>query len=410
MTLEFEKLTPVLQQLARTAAEQQLQRQSQTESSIEILERYATDWAFIEERLQLAEDRADPKFYRAARPLGREEGLNAAVDMPTPPAGATIFATDGSQIMPDRHAAFMYYLINVGGIIYYHGDDGQYGDGRPPGVFSEPEIKYLGETGEDDRIVSSGEVSVERDLQEIGMLAATIAANTEDAMPPFLGLLDQRLLYWPIGGPDGAASKAVEVWLREMTAVRQSGALLAGYIDRPGKTAVVTLVRALAADLDDYETWRDLGKPGATQGLNDAHLFSRILEPGQRSTVFVDISPANKRFADADPANQVCFFYLNPSRSGHQIARVDIPMWVAEDAGRIANVHSLIADQCQILGDYPYVLARADEMAVVGHREHEELNFLIQLAMQRLGVESGITAKQNSKELARGAKTRHEGF
>lgn len=410
MTLEFEKLTADLQQMARTAFEQQAQRRNQTEIALQTLRRYATDWPFIEERLQLAERRADPKFYRAARPLNRNEPLNAAVDPSTPPACATLFATDGSQIMPDRHAAFLYYLINVGGIIYYHGNDGVYGDGRPPGVFSEPDIHYLGEMDEDDLSISSGAVSVARDLQEIGMLAATIAANQDDATPPLLGLVDQRLLYWPIGGPDGAASKAVETWLREMTAVRHTGALLAGYIDRPGKTAVVTLLLALAADLDDYATWRDLGKRGTTQGLNDARLFSHLLAPGQRSAVFVDISPANSRFAEADRANQVCFFYLNPGRAGRQIARVDIPLWVAEDAGRVAAVHSLIYDQCQILGDYPYVLARADEMAVVGHREHEELDFMIELAMQRLGIEGQITAKQGSKEVARGGRTRHEGF
>jgi hypothetical protein len=404
MALEFEKLTPDLEKMALTAAQQQVQRRQRVEVSLQTLRQFAVEWQMIEVRLLLAHQRADPKYYRAARPLNQDEGLNAAINFPTPPDNATIFAADGSQIMPDRHAAFLYYLINVGGIIYYHGDDG---DGRPPGIFSEPEITYLGDEQEEDGLISSGVVSVLRDLQEIGMLSATIAAYKEETAPPLLGLVDQRLLYWPIGGPEGSGNKAVEEWLIEMTAIRRCGALLAGYIDRPGKAAVVTLLQALAADLNDFETWRSLGRRGAGLGLSDAALFSQVLQPGQRSAVFVDISPANERFAEYDPANQVCFFYLNPGRHGNQIARVDIPMWVAERPEQVAAVHALIYDQCQILGDYPYVLARADEMAVVGHQEHEELNFMIELFMQRQGIESAMTAKQHSKEIARGGKTRH---
>jgi hypothetical protein len=65
-------------------------------------------------------------------------------------------------------------------------------------------------------------------------------------------------------------------------------------------------------------------------------------------------------------------------------------------------------DQCRILGGYPYIIARADEMAVVTHQDHEELDFLIDLTMQRYGLRGRLTAKQSSKGLARAGKTRHE--
>lgn len=73
-------------------------------------------------------------------------------------------------------------------------------------------------------------------------------------------------------------------------------------------------------------------------------------------------------------------------------------------------VHGLVYDQCQILGDYPYVLARADETAVVSHRDQEQLNFMIDVIMARHGINQAITAKQSSKNIARGGKTRHKGF
>ncbi|MEM7332964.1 MAG: DNA double-strand break repair nuclease NurA, partial [Chloroflexota bacterium] len=100
----------------------------------------------------------------------------------------------------------------------------------------------------------------------------------------------------------------------------------------------------------------------------------------------------------------------NPTTSDRQIARVDIPRWVADDAEAVTAVHSLIVSQCQIMGDYPYVIARADEMAVVGRQDAAELNFMLDVIMDRHGVGSELTAKAGSKELARSGKTRHEGF
>ncbi len=48
-------------------------------------------------------------------------------------------------------------------------------------------------------------------------------------------------------------------------------------------------------------------------------------------------------------------------------------------------------------------------MAVIGHQDQEELNFMIDLSMQRYGIASRLTAKQGSKGLARGGKTGFEG-
>ncbi|HEX6384855.1 MAG TPA: DNA double-strand break repair nuclease NurA [Anaerolineae bacterium] len=402
MTLDFEKLSPDLEQMALSLSERYRQRRQRTATFRRTLERFADNWAAVQDALAQSAARADKKFYRSARPLDDVEPLNAAIPPPEAPTQATLIAADGSQIMPDRHAAFLYYLINVGGIIYHHGED------DPPEVFSNPKISYLDEMHLDEEFgLSSSQISIERDLEEIGMLAEMVWAYRE-GVRPLLGLVDQRLLYWPIGGGGAASGRAVDTWCRRMTEIRQCGGLLAGYIDRPGKVSVVTLLQALGAD--DKFDWKLLGKRESIQGMTDVYLFREILGPGQRSRVFLDVSPANERFAEVDPANQVCFFYLNPGHWGQQIARVDIPLWVAQDREAVATVHALVIEQCQITGDYPYALMRADEMAVVGHRDREELDFMIELTMQRHGVEGELTAKQGSKELARGGKTRHQGI
>ncbi len=403
MTLEFEKLTPELEKMALATAQRNKLRDARIEASLQTIERYASDWEAIDFALNMAEKRADEKFYRSARPFDQNEALNTAVLALPPPEKATIIATDGSQIMPDRHAAHLYYLINVGGIIYPHGSP------DAPAIFSEPQIFYPQEDpGDDDFNSDSGKVSVERDKEEIATLARKTWASRHGALP-ILSIVDQRLLYWPIGGSDFVDNAAVRSWCTSMTKIREADALLAGYIDRPGTRGVMTLLRSLTAVSEPDFDWKTLGKGTATQGLVDIDLFRNLLQPGQRSKIFIYESQPNKFFAEIDPMNEVCFFYLNPGLAGNDIVRIDIPRWVATVPETVATIHALIIDQCRILGNYPYVLARADEMAVVGRQDASELNFMIDIVMQRHGISTDVTGKQTSKDLARGAKKSHDG-
>jgi hypothetical protein len=400
MTLEFEKLTGDLEKMALTTGRRLELRRERLDIALETLKTNRTNWTAVSTALTLAKEKGDEKQYRSARPFDHEEPLDAAIDPPPPPAEATIIAIDGSQIMPDRHAAYLYYLINVGGIVYHHGSS------QAPETFAVPTISYP----EDDAALdtfndSSGAVSVERDLAEIGTLAKETFHHRHDS-DITLSILDQRLLYWPIGGAGIADNAAVTEWGSQMTGVHQAGALLCGYIDRPGTTAVVTLLKSITAVSDPNFNWRTLGTQQASQGLTDRDIFGDLLQPGQRSKVFVNVSPPNETFAAQDPDNEVCFFYLNPATTGQQIARVDIPRWVAENQASVSAVHALIIDQCRLLGDYPYVLARADETAVVGRQDASELNFMIDVIMERHGIRAGLTAKQGSKDLARGGRSR----
>lgn len=404
MTLEFERLTPELTRMAEATAERLGQREAARDVSQALLDRYATNWTAVRQALAEANEKADPKFYRSARPLNETEPLNAAISAPAPPTRATIIAADGSQIRPDRHAAYLYYLINIGGVVYHHGS------GQAPDQFSIPTLHYPQVDSKEDKFDDTGgTVSIERDLAEIDMLAQK-AEEYRTAVSPILAILDQRLLYWPIGPAGVAENAAVTEWGASMSKIHRAGALLAGYIDRPATGYVTTLLRSLQAlDEPDFD-WKSLGQREASWGLTDVHLFSQLLGPGQRSKVFVTVSDPNHKFAAQDQANEVCFFYLNPGAHGRQVARVDIPMWVAQEEGMVTAVHALVYDQCQILGDYPYVLARADETAVVTYRDQEQLNFMIDVIMERYGISHTITAKQASKNIARGGKTRHKGF
>ncbi len=400
MTLEFEKLTRDLEKMAQTTAQRTVLLQERVAEALKALHTFGNNWTAVSQALATAQKLSDEKHYRSARPFNQNNPLDAHIPAPPPPDEATIIAIDGSQIMPDRHAAYLYYLINVGGIVYHHGH------ADAPDVFSIPEIVYPQDDADSDNFNStSGMVSIERDIAEIKTLARKTVACRHNAHP-LISILDQRLLYWPIDSANVAANKVVKEWGEHMTAMRHAGTSLCGYIDRPGTSSVLMLLRSLEGLDDPSFDWKLLGKRKITQGLTDADLFRELLKPGERSKVFVNISPANDTFREQDAANEVCFFYFNPSSTGRQIARIDIPRWVAEEDGAVTAVHTLLYNQCQLLGDYPYVLARADEMAVVGKRDASELNFMIDVIMERHGLNADITAKQSSKDIARGGKTR----
>lgn len=399
MSLEFEKLTGEIEKMAQGAVYRQGQRQTLVEAALEKLALHASDWASIELGLGLVQSQVDPKLFRAARPVEQTEPLNIAVDPPPPPPQATLIATDGSQIMPDRHAAHLYYLTNVGTIVYFHGQ------GCPPFSATYPTLGYPnGEEG-DLFVEQASVVTIWRDLAEIEVLAEMTEQHRGQPRPA-VAILDQRLLYWPTsGGREGA--RVLAGWQKAMSRIRQSGSFLVGYIDKPGKRSVMNLLHALDSNQPDFD-WSVFTQPTSRPEPTDTDLFSQLLRPGQRSKVFADVSQHNYDFSNRDPDNEVCFFYLNPGRAGRQIARVDIPIAVAKDPSAVAAVHSLLYDQCQILGDYPYVLTRADEIAFVGGDDQASLTLLIDNAMQQVGLEGDITAKQSGKEIARANKTRHE--
>ena len=406
MTLEFEQLASSMDKMVQELSRQQNRQKAQLDLVLEQLAAYAASWEEIEEKIGRAVVLADEKYYRSAVPLHHSHPLDQGIPPSNPPIQATIVACDGSQIVPDRHAPFLYYLINIGTIAYYHGS------GDSPDVFTAPTLKYPGadELDEDDLFtLNSALVSLWRDRFEIEALQDTIA-KARPHTGPQLAILDQRLLYWPASGlPGREGQKVVEAWQQAMTGIREAGACLAGYIDRPGKRSVLTMLHSLDIDQPGFKV-SELYRSALYAGLSDIDLYDPILAPGERSPVFLDISQHNNTFRGRDKENEVCFFYLRTGEGKRQLARVDIPMWVARNENNVKTVHALLYDQCAILGSYPYVITRADEIAVVGRRDQEELENRIALRLADLGMEARMTAKQQSKEFARGGKTRHEGY
>ena len=135
-------------------------------------------------------------------------------------------------------------------------------------------------------------------------------------------------------------------------------------------------------------------------GVTDLWLFSQILGKHERSSVFALQAKSAEKYKDS---LSIHFFYLNVGdEKKPKIARVDVPLWVVKSQDALNNLHSALIEQAKIMGNepFPYLLHRAHEIAVVTHKEKEEIDRMLALAIRNNGGELGeVSGKQSAKNL-----------
>jgi len=92
--------------------------------------------------------------------------------------------------------------------------------------------------------------------------------------------------------------------------------------------------------------------------------------------------------------HKISFFYL---KAGDEIARVEIPQWVAERDELVDMVHALALDQCRRGLGYPVALMEAHERAVVTAADREAFRLLVERAMAEVGIDVQVSGKSRSK-------------
>jgi NurA-like 5'-3' nuclease len=93
--------------------------------------------------------------------------------------------------------------------------------------------------------------------------------------------------------------------------------------------------------------------------MADADVYADRLAEGQRGPISLSLARANREFYRE---HAIHFFYL---RVGTEIARVEIPQWVATNMVLVDRVHAVVYDQALRGQGYPVALARAHEQAIV---------------------------------------------
>jgi len=385
MTLELSKVTAQIEEMSRVLAERWQRHNKALPAAQELLHLYARDQ---EELCRIAASESGQRL-RCAAP--GDEPLDAALPAPPMPALATLIAADGSQIYPDRHGPVFYYAINVGSIVFRHGS------GQAPTASTDPHLFYT-----EDRVypggdpVSSDLVNVERSVAEMRALTDLILAES-GCEPPCLGLADGSLLLWieRAALPTDRQTDLFAAYLACLGGLRAERSAVAGFVSRPHSAEVVALL--WLRHLDEEERGKVAGLSDTPfRGLTDRALFG-FLQPGERSALFARGAGANERYRAE--GHRIWFFYLN---TGTDIARLEIPEWVASRPEALGLVHAAVYDQCRFNNGYPYILTRADEQAVIQGEERETLEAMLAQAMIRHGLDlPELSRKAQQKQVAR---------
>ncbi len=384
MPVNYQQIQSQIQRLGDQEIRRSRELAERTQRARELLERLSNDGGIFRERMQAALE-AD-RYLRCAIPPDEDPLL--PVHVSPEPAACALLAADGSQIFPNPHDAVYFGLVNVGVFRW------QSGDPLPP---RETTVSVL--LSEDDLLENGGgedAISLRRDVQERSELVRLAAAETL----PVVALTDGLLEFFRQPGDAGPLSCLAEKYVEELAALKGSGGIPAGYVDRPRADLVVRLLEIGDVDLPPgaYKD-RPLG------GVADAALFSRILtRPGDRSALFGIQSTATDWFK-GDCA--LHFFYFNAGAPGQPwLARVEITDWVAKDSEKLSLLQAMLFEQVRILSPrpYPYALARAHEIAVVRMDERREVEAMVQTELTRRGIAPGSESNKQAFKLLEGKK------
>jgi hypothetical protein len=397
--LELNRLTGQVAEMAEALAGQRANQRERTARARQHLELYAQVTDELRAKLEIA--RRVDESWRGADPLG--DRLDQRVQTAQQDQPATLVASDGSQIYPDTHAIALYYLTNVGAIVL------RQGSGEAPLTATAPILRMAVDDPQEEQDhdrVDADEVNLRRDLREAEALAELARREREDlggdmerlvvalADGPLLPWLPQRLL-------DVEQRKRVQRFTAPLDDLRASYAVPLGYVDRPRSANVLRLLHLAQLPLEAISK-EGLRQRGPYDGLSDAVLFQDLL-PGQHTGLFAATSEINENFDAA--GHRICFCYMNvatePGEQNASMARIETPQWIARDPQRLEAALAAVWSDCRLL-HYPYLLARAHELALVSRQERDALEQMLRTEMMRRGLRFDESPKANTKRFVGG--------
>ena len=325
------------------------------------------------------------------------DSLDGHYSPPPIPADFTVMATDGSQIDVDRHRSTRCYLLNIGAAIIRYGENPSATLDSFPRLYSEDSDLIIKDiNGRREQPVEQALLGIKRNVEECRHLS-----HLATGLPPestCLALIDGSLILWGLEAyPEFVTTELLDKgFLSHLEDIRKSNndkkVAIASYISFSRSTDVVNALRVAICphkpvDCDRCET-KDCD---VVAGVRDREIFQDLLEQGERSALFISQSSiVQKRYG----AHQVYFFYL---KSGDELARIEIPRWVANDDNLLNLTHALVLDQCRRGQGYPVALSEAHEKAVVTAADREQFWQLVESSLIDEHMPSSSSAKSQSK-------------
>ncbi len=262
-----------------------------------------------------------------------------------------IVAIDGSQVYPDKHQGTSCFLINIGGVILHYGrDTGSSKLWSEPFVFVEQELDD--EAGRALDIVNGKREEFEF---KVG-LAQCLQLKEKNPDIPLLFLFDGSLIFWHLQGKD---PKIKDYFLQRYTyfleQFHKHDILIAGYLSLSKGKDVTHLLQASMNKFASVNS--PITEP--MKHITDGTVTRFFMNQGDFSTVFKSHAPITEV---SSAALHPHFFYYN---TGYEVARIEIPGYIAQDEKKIKMLASLIQNQVEKGHGYPIAIAEAHDQAVV---------------------------------------------
>ena len=310
--------------------------------------------------------------------------------LPQAPTSYTLIAADGSQIVPSRHRALQFGVVNVG-LIKAH-----IGSGEAPEIRVETELLALDQiqTAE-GTLIGEDEVALLRDLAERKLIRQAVSPGD---LEPVITLTDGPLDVFYRSTIQGDRGQEVQREVFEIDQdLKRRGVVTAGYIDKPGSA----MLSRMLAIFQCKRQGLPLESNNRELNLSDRFILQEILRlPGERSAIFEAITRSARKPAISLP---VAFFYLNVSNDENEpcLVRLEFPLWVSEVPGLVDTLHAVIYKEAQVLDShpYPYLLHRSHELAVVRRIEADEIEVMLQ---SQLDPENRLHLQRSNKDYLKG--------
>ena len=350
----------------------------------------AAAYAQQAELVQRQQKWRDRMLFTAAAPV---EPLNTRIDLPVPPAVHTVIATDGSQIAPNHHEIAYCYLLNVGRVVLH------YGQNRQPLLDSLPEVFYRFEDLYISRqwgIRTEEWMGYRRTASEATVLAELACAAQNQV--PTLAMVDGSLVYWFLEQlPNEARDHILPPILDAWSHLRNSGIPIIGYLSasRSGEALNFLRLQACTHKVPDCMTFcpNQLEKTPCQvlDPLRDTALWTVQLQPGQRSALW----RSSARILDLYGDHAIYFCYVHV---GTEIARIDLPAWVAENSALLDQSLGLMLAQVEKGYGYPVALAEAHNQAVVRGGDRARFFALLEQQMIKAGLRNVGTSYKEARK------------
>ncbi len=335
--------------------------------------------------------------------IPEEAPPGAVYPPPALPANYTVIATDGSHIAPDRHSPVRYIVLNVGWAVLRYGSQPGADMGSRAWFWHREEDLHLEGTNGLFYPVEGARLAALMALHELDLLAAQ--ARHESG--PLVALRDGSLILWPLQNEDPAVQERLLPRIRRgLRAFHDMGIPVASYISYPGSRDLINSLRMWVCGhcRRDSECGHCPSCPQEAaefcrwlRNQRDQWLLAECLRPGERSALFRSTSALQEGYVDPDGVDhRIYFFYVH---TGTEIARVEMPAWVARSPDLRDLVHAVVVDQCRRGQGYPPVLQEAHEEAVISHADRATVEQLVAEALARSGVLYTRSAKDLSKRV-----------